>query len=124
MGVKIVETALKEIKGKMQDKSMKLKYAVALSKYKEFDSFLSVLESRAKSATKDIEYNILDKILEKSMDIITGIKTADNPVITKIYISKLEEKYIVYLKEMLSCAYNIISFNSAVDQEKVEPRMA
>lgn len=120
---KIIEEQYKILrKSKQQKKNPQwlAKYNAAATKYFEADVFLLQLEERLKAANTDIINSTTNKIVETTMDFLTGTPTSEKPEITEVYASKLELSYMQYIINVLNLAMqNYNNFLSADPKQKI-----
>ena len=78
-------------------------HAMSTNKYYELDLMIEQLEKRLKSANKDFVNTISNKIVERTMDFLTGTSNGQTqrPVVNEIYVTELELSYLEYLFGML-----------------------
>lgn len=96
-------------------------HSMATNKYLELDCFLEQVENRLKSANTDAMNFISNKIVEGTMDFLTGTPKVEKPVVSEIYVTDLELNYIEYLKEMLNFALASLKENKTqVEKQKGE----
>ena len=120
---KIIEEQYKALrKSKQQKKNPQwlAKYNAAATKYFEADVFLLQLEERLKAANTDIINSTTNKIVETTMDFLTGTPTSEKPEITEVYANKLELSYMQYIINVLNLAMqNYNTFLSADPKQKI-----
>ena len=96
-------------------------HSKAKDKYFELDLFLEQIENRFKSANTDAINFLSNKIVEGTMDFLTGTPKVERPVVNEIYVTDLELNYIEYLKEMLNFALASLNENKInLDKQKGE----
>jgi len=112
---KQVEDLYKQVKAVKTKKYSGKAYtqAMAMSKYAQLDLFLKQLESRLKSANEDVVNNLPNRVVEETMDFLTGFKLDKKPEVSEIYVTKLEMSYVKYLKEMISFALEVLKENES-----------
>lgn len=91
--------------------------SMCTNKYLELDVFLGQLEQRVKSANTDVINNMKNRIVEGTMDYLTGSSLDKKPTVNEIYVTDLELSYIEYLKEMLEFGLASIKENKSEKQE-------
>ena len=103
----------KKIKSKKVKKFTGYDYTknMATSKYFELDIMIGVLEERLKSANTDIVNTLSNKIVESTMDYLTGVKLDKKPEVAEIYATRKELNYIEFLKEMINYALVVLNEN-------------
>lgn len=95
-------------------------HEMCTNKYLELDVFLNQLEQRLKSANTDIVNNLKNRIVEGTMDYLTGSTLDKKPAVDEIYVTDLELNYIEYLKEMLEFGLASLKENKQQKQENKE----
>lgn len=108
--------ALEKVKIPKKNKALLSKYNIAIAKYFETDVFLVQLEERLKAANTDIVNTLSNKIVEGTMDLLTGAKTDEKLKIDKVYATKLELSYLEYLAKMFGVTFE--QFNAFVAEEE------
>lgn len=91
---------------------------MAENKYLELDVFVGQLEQRLKSANTDIFNDVKSRIVEGTIDFLTGSGSIERPVVNEIYATKLELNYIEYLREMMDYALAVVSESSKTDKKE------
>ena len=61
---------------------------------------------------------VKNKIVETTMDFLTGSNTTERPVVDKIYATKLEMSYIAYLREMMEYALVVLNEKSKTENKE------
>ena len=115
--VEAIRKQLKEIKPKKYSGDA-YTHTMLTNKCLEFSNFLEQLEKRLKCANTDVVNNVKNRILEGTMDYLTGSKLEKNPEVKEIYVTELELNYIKYLNEMIS--YGLACLNEHKKQENKE----
>lgn len=117
---KEIESTHKEIKSKKTRKYSGLAYtqAMADNKYKELDLFLGQLEDRLKAANTDVVNTLSNKIVEGTMDYLTGFKLDKKPEVKEIYATRQELNYIDYLRQMMNYALFVINENTMQENKQ------
>ena len=92
-------------------------HSMCTNKYLELDIVVGQLELRLKSSNTDIVNNLANKIVEGTMDRLTGSKTDKKTEVKEIYVTDLEMSYIEYLIEMLEFGLASLKENKAEKQE-------
>ena len=129
--VKLSAEKLKEIRKDVEETHKKIKAIktkkhsgkaytqnMAENKYLELDVFVGQLEKRLKSANTDIFNDVKSKIVEGTMDFLTGSGAVERPVVGEIYVTKLELNYIEYLREMMNYALSVVSESSKTENKE------
>lgn len=95
-------------------------HSMCTNKYLELDVFLGQLEQRVKSANTDVVNTVSNKIVESTMDYLTGYRLDKKPEVNEIYVTESELSYIDYLKEMLEFGLASLKENQQQKQENKE----
>ena len=95
---------LHSVKVRKNNPELLSRYNIAMNKYYQADVFLLQLESRVKSANTDINNALSNRIVESTMDFLTGTPPAEKLIFSEVYAGKLELNYITYLTQMLNYA--------------------
>lgn len=91
---------IKKLRVPKKDPTWLLKYNAAVAKYFEADVFLVQLEERLKAANTDVINTFSNKIVEGTLDFLTGAKTDEKTVVDKVYATRLELNYLEYAIKM------------------------
>lgn len=116
---KEIEDIYKQIKSKKTKKHSGFEYtqSMADNKYKELDLFFGQIENRLKSANTDVVNTLTNKIVESTMDYLTGVTLDKKPEVNEVYVTKQEMNYIEYLKEMMAYALEVLN-ESSMQEDK------
>lgn len=106
---------LRSIKVSKYDRENVVKYNLSTEKYYEMDCILHQLQTRLKSANTDAVTSITNKIIEPTIDFLTGTSKI-SLTIDEIYVSKLEKNYLLYLEELINYSIENINKNESSNE--------
>ncbi len=92
--------------------------SMATEKYKKLNIILRQLEERLKSANTDFFHDITNRVVETTMDYLTGVGLDKKPEVSEIYVTKQELNYIEYLTEMIKYALAVLNEKTKDDKQK------